>query len=167
MKTLLVLAPILLAVGFAASPLVARGSASARQDPGQGPERRERPEGRRGERHEDPLHEHMEDIEHGLKRMRRILQDPTKRAECLEALVGMEHAALEAKQGTPPMTEKLPEAERAAFVTNYRKMATELIGKMLALEVALLDDEQPAIDAAFKELRGMEDKGHERFTEDG
>ena len=82
-------------------------------------------------------------------------------------LVDAQRAVIEAKQMVPPLAEKQPEAERAAFVAAYRKTICELLTKLLELEVALIDGDQARIDEAYKRVRSMEDAGHERFTEDG
>lgn len=116
---------------------------------------------------EGPIGTHMEVIEGAMKKLRRAVPDPEQRAACLELVVEIESAALEAKQGVPPMAEKLPEGERAAFGAAYRKEMVQLMTRVLELETALIDGEQEAIDTAYRKLRAMEDSGHERFTDEG
>lgn len=116
---------------------------------------------------EGPLAEHMETLSSAVKRLRRTIPEASQRADSLATLVEAQRAVLEVKQMTPPLAAKQPEAERAAFIAAYRKTIAELLGKLLELEVALLDGDQARIDEAYKRVRAMEDSGHERFTEDG
>jgi hypothetical protein len=118
-------------------------------------------------RAEGEISEQMEVISAGMKQIRRSLREEGKEEHCLGVLAEMQAAALRARLATPPMATTLPEGDRAAFVRDYRKTMVELLTKMLALEVALLDREEAAITAAFQAVRAMEDSGHERFTKDG
>lgn len=111
--------------------------------------------------------EQMEIVSGGLKRLRRTLKDSAQRTESLAILAEVERAALAAKQGTPPMTDTLPEGEREAFVTAYRKTIAELLTRMLELEVALLDADLEKAQELYERVKAMENLGHARFTEDG
>src|SRR5262245_10601007 len=80
---------------------------------------------------ESVLHQQMEKIERGLKRLRRDVKDPAKNASSLEIVAGIEAAALECKLQVPPLAAKKPEAERAAFVRDYRKTLAGVVKDML------------------------------------
>jgi hypothetical protein len=123
--------------------------------------------GPQDEEHETSvLEDHMETIEGAVKVLRRSLRDPANRADSLELVAEIQAATVVCKSLVPPMAETVPEAERAAFVTEYRLMLVDFLGHQLALERALLADDAEAVQAAFKLVRDMEDTGHERFTED-
>lgn len=116
---------------------------------------------------ESPLHQAMERIERGLKKIRREVKDAKSFDASLEAVVDMQNAAGETKLMTPPITEKQPEAERAAFVKDYRKRMIAVQKDLLDLEIALLDGDAAKAQELVKKVSDAEDSGHEKFTEDG
>ena len=115
----------------------------------------------------DPLTEAMEAIEESLGRLRRALREDAQVEEGLAAVADMQAAALRAKLLAPPLLARAPEGERAGLLRDYRKLMIELVSSQLALETALLDGDLEAARELFKEVRAFEDRGHERFTEDG
>ena len=116
---------------------------------------------------ESPLHQEMERIERGLKKIRRDAKDATKNATTLEAVLDMQDAVAKSKLMTPPITEKKPEADRAAFGRDYRKQMIAVAKDLLDLELALLDGDQAKAQELVKKVSDAEDSGHEKFTEDG
>jgi len=112
------------------------------------------------------LEDHMETIEGAVKVLRRSLRDPANRADSLELVAEIQAATVVCKSLVPPMAETVPADERAAFITEYRLMLVDFLGYQLDLERALLAGDEEAAKAAFKQVREMEDTGHERFTED-
>jgi hypothetical protein len=123
------------------------------------------------EGHDEPETElagHMERIEDTVKVLRKNLKDDAGRPAALAALAEIEALSLQCKQLTPAMAAKLPEAERAAFVTAYRRSMVDFLTCQLELEAALLDGDAGRTKAAFDRFREMEDSAHERFApEDG
>lgn len=115
---------------------------------------------------EGPLQIAMEAIEENLGRLRRALREDADVPEALAAVAAMQEATLRAKLLEPPMAAKIPEAERPAFLRDFRKLLIRLATTQLALETALLDGDLESARALFKEVRAFEDQGHERFTED-
>lgn len=114
-----------------------------------------------------PLSEAMEVVEESLGRLRRALRDEGSLEEGLAAVAAMQEATLKAKLLEPPLAALRPEAERAAFVRDYRKMLVQMLEAELAVETALLDGDREAARTRFQALRAFEDQGHERFTEGG
>jgi hypothetical protein len=119
------------------------------------------------EHDETPLAEAMEVVETAVGKLRRTLRDPAKNAESLALLVEADTAALACKGHTPSLTASLPEAEREAFVSAYRKQMAELLRGLLEVEIALLDGDGEAAKTALQLVREMEEPAHERFTDDG
>jgi len=113
-----------------------------------------------------PLQIAMETIEENLGRLRRALREDADVPEALAAVAAMQEATLRAKLLEPPHAAKVPEAERPAFLRDYRKLLIRLATAQLALETALLDGDLESARALFKEVRAFEDQGHERFTEE-
>lgn len=111
---------------------------------------------------------HMEKIEDTVKLLRKHMKDENARPAALEALATIEQEALFCKALVPAAAATLPEGERAAFVTAYRRTMVDFLVRQLELEAALLDGNAEAAKAAFERFRDMEDSSHERFApEDG
>jgi hypothetical protein len=117
---------------------------------------------------ETELAHHMEGIEDALKLLRKHLKDEAGRAPALEALGDMERLSLLCKGLVPSAARNLPESERSAFVTAYRRTMVDFLQRQLELEAALLDGDADGARTAFERVREMEDSAHERFApEDG
>ena len=113
---------------------------------------------------ETELGSHMEKIEDTVKLLRKNLKDPATYPAALEALETIEHHSLQSKKLVPAAAAKLADAERAAFLRDYRKQMIEFLRHQLALEEALVDGNAEAAKAAFDHFREMEDPSHERFA---
>ena len=113
-----------------------------------------------------PLAKQMEVVEQGLRKLRRSVRDPERNAESIELLAGMQRAALESKSQRPVMTERVPEAERDAFLADYRKGMIALLEGLLAIEKSLLDGDNRAAREHTKRVAEMEDSGHDKFVDD-
>jgi Spy/CpxP family protein refolding chaperone len=126
--------------------------------------------GRRdGKKHEaeTPLSQQMEKIDDAMTFLKRGLRDPAKREECLAQVASAQAACVAAKLLVPKMAVTTAEAERAAFVTNYRKGMAALLIEFTNLELSLLNGDQEASLASYKKLEKMKDEGHDAFTEGG
>ena len=108
----------------------------------------------------------MEGIEDAIKHLRRSLRDPANLERSLELVVTLQTETFACKALTPSMAVDVPEPERAAFITAYRRTIVDFLDAELELEAALLDGDADATSAAFARVRGLEDTGHERFTRD-
>lgn len=114
--------------------------------------------------HDTELAESMELVEETVGKLRRSLRDPEQLQTSLELVDGLQAVIMGCKLEQPSMTESLPEADRAAFVNEFRIEMAMLMTRSLELEIALRQGDNEAADAAFKALRRMEEPGHERFT---
>ena len=119
---------------------------------------------REHQEHDTELSKHMEKLEHTLKGMRKSMKDPATLPDALGALAEIESLTLQCKLLTPEAAAKLPEAERAAFVTAFRRTMVDFLTHQLELEAALLDGDAAKVKAAFDKVREMEDPAHERFA---
>ena len=121
------------------------------------------------EPHEEPETElagHMEVIEDTVKLLRKSLKEPLARADALQAIAEIQALTLKCKLLTPAAAQKLPEAEREAFVTAFRRTMVDFLTRQLELEAALLDGDAERAKTAFERFREMEDSAHERFAPD-
>lgn len=120
-----------------------------------------------------PLRAAMEDLKAHLKVVALSLRagaDPTTpqgaaaAERALEHVAGMQAAALAAKAEAPPEAGELPEAERAAHRTAFRRDLALLLGELADLEVELLegrrDDAAARIAGSLFQLR---EASHERY----
>ena len=115
---------------------------------------------------ETELAAHMEKIEDAAKLLRKTLRDPSSAGAALGTLAEIESHSLACKALVPAEVAKLPEAERAAMVSAYRRTMVDFMMRQLELEAALLDGDADAAKAAFERFRAMEDSAHERFAPD-
>ena len=153
MKTLLVASSLLLVLGGARAPREVFAPAQ-QEHAGQS----------KGEH--TPLEERMHAMEDQLKALRRSLRDPSRVVDSLASLAKFQEAALVAKSETPRMSAKVPEGERAKFVSDYRREMLHALELSLAVERALLDGKHEEALARFEELRNLEDPAHSKFTEE-
>ncbi len=133
------------------------------------PDAQERKGGERQEgQHEEhsPLEERMHAMEDSIRALRRSLKDPAKQAESLALLSKLEADIIAAKGESPRMLPKVPEAERAKFLVDYRLEMVAMLEHALAVEKALLAGSPEALTEAFEKLRSLEDPAHARFTEE-
>lgn len=121
---------------------------------------------REGKEEHSPLEERMHSMESALKALRRSLRDPARQSDSLASLAQLQADIVAAKSESPRMLPRVPEAERAKFVADYRREMLHTLELSVAVELALLDGKQEAALAAFEELRGLEDPAHARFTEE-
>lgn len=119
---------------------------------------------REHQEHDTELSQHMEKLEHTLKGLRKSMKDPATLPDALGALAEIESLTLQCKLLTPEAAAKLPEAERAAFVTAFRRTMVDFLAHQLELEAALLDGDAAKVKTAFDKVREMEDPSHERFA---
>ena len=111
-----------------------------------------------------PLAQQMERIDDAMHKLKRAVRDPAQKDVCLTEVTNAQQACLAAKLLTPKMAPTVPEAERAAFVRDYRKGVVALLVEFTNLELALLDGATEKAVATYKKLESMEDEGHNRFT---
>ncbi len=107
----------------------------------------------------------METIEEGMETLRKSVRDPALFGESIEVVEKMVQAAAWARTETPKMAANVAEGERAAFVRAYRKEMIELLVELLRLEAALLEGNTEDAQKIYKNLKKMEEAGHERFTD--
>jgi hypothetical protein len=140
------LSALLLAVALSAPHALSRQERERRHEP------------------ETELSAHMEKIEDAQKQLRRQLKDETGWSAALETLLEIQRQTLACKVLVPAQAAKVPEAERAAFVTAYQRTMVDFLVRQLELEAALLDRDANGVKSAFERLRAMEDSSHERFA---
>src|SRR5262249_46389770 len=113
---------------------------------------------------ETELAQRMERLEDAARVVRKNLKDPAGWPVALASLAEIEGLTLECKGMTPAAAQKLPEAERGAMATAYRRTMVDFLTRELELEAPLLDGDAEKAKKAFETFRAMEDPSHERFA---
>jgi soluble cytochrome b562 len=111
------------------------------------------------------LAKQMETIDEAMKKLRRLLRKAESNAESLEWIDKMEKAAVKAKDLTPAMASKIPEAERAKWVEAYKKDMDAMIKAVGEMKAAVKEGKNDKAQELYKTLKTQEDKGHEKYTE--
>jgi hypothetical protein len=111
------------------------------------------------------LNNTMEDMDESWKKLKRTLRKPDQNAESLKLLADMQAKSLTCKGMIPTKAEKVPEADRAKFITAYRKEMTNLLIDLCNIEQAILDgDNAKAVDL-YKATNERQDKDHDQFMQ--
>jgi hypothetical protein len=114
---------------------------------------------------ETVLETHMLTVKASIRALRRSLRDAESAPASLTSIGAMQAAILAAKGETPRMAERIPEAQRAAFVSAFRLEMITLMRAALDLEAAVLNGDQEQVQSVFDALRELEDPAHEKFTD--
>ena len=160
MKSRLVLSSLVV-VAAAAFAVVAQ---EAKPDPNPPPPKAGADKKKRHEGEDTPLAQQMERIDHAMHKLKRGVRDATQKDACLTEVANAQQACLAAKLLIPKMAPTVPEADRPAFVRDFRKGVAALLVEFTNLEVALLDGDAEKSVASYKKLEAMEDEGHNQFT---
>ena len=111
------------------------------------------------------LAKQMEVIESGVKKLRRSLRKAESNKESLETIEKVHAAAVKSKDMTPAMAAKVPEAERAKFVENYKKDMEAFIKTMDEMKAAVKDSKNDKAMELYQSIKKQEEKGHEKYTQ--
>jgi soluble cytochrome b562 len=115
---------------------------------------------------ETELQKKMEEIETGLKKLRRTLRKTEENAESLKTIGQVKGLMEECKKLAPAMASSVPEAERAKFIESYKKDMDAVIAEMGKMEKAVKGGKNDEAQAILKKLSEMEEAGHEKYIKD-
>ena len=116
------------------------------------------------EMEEEALHEGMSQLNRSLRTLRKSLRDEGRNEESLLVVAEAERGASMCKTERPPLTDQQPEAERAAYVADYRRALIEVQRGLLDLEEALLAGDNEKAQELLKAVKKLEGPGHDRFA---
>ena len=112
------------------------------------------------------LAKQMEQMDDEMKKLRKSLKDPATNAASLETLTTLQQLTVTSKALTPAKAAAMPEAEKAKFVAAYRKDMAALLAAYAQIEVAVLDGDNAKAEKLFKDLKKIEDDGHEKYSDE-
>jgi soluble cytochrome b562 len=119
----------------------------------------------KGEKKEK-LEDLMGVVNSGHKKLKRMLADPAKKADSLEALRLMIESAAKSKHHAPTMAKKVPADKMDAFLAGYQKGMNVLLRELMTLEEALLDGNAEAATASYEKLGAIKKQYHDQFIEE-
>jgi hypothetical protein len=108
----------------------------------------------------------MSQINRQYRMVKAQVADKAQNAKTLEALTAMESAVVTAKGMVPASVAKLPEADRPAKTTEYRKMMANLLGALVEMETNLLADDNTKAAAMVAKIDDIQKQGHTAFRVD-
>jgi soluble cytochrome b562 len=106
----------------------------------------------------------MEDLSKALKAIKKNVKDPSKNAESLKQVEIAEKAAIASKDLPPAMLAKTPEAKKAEVIAGYKKAMDACIAEIAKLKQQLKDGKNEDAAETLKNLKTMEDDGHEKYN---
>lgn len=109
------------------------------------------------------LEHSMESMERSLKKLESQIADPAKNASSIELIQQIQAATLVAKSIVPGRIMRLPEAERAEKIKDYRSMMISLLRLETDLEENLVDNDNTKAAEALQQMHDLEKKGHDEF----
>lgn len=112
---------------------------------------------------ETELTKHMDKMNGAFRKLRRQVADAAKNADSLEQVVILrEHAAAAAKLA-PAKAEKIPEADRAKFVADYRSRMSETVATIDKLAAALKAGQNEEAAKIIAEIGNQQRSGHKEY----
>jgi hypothetical protein len=106
---------------------------------------------------------YMKDINKGLRGLRSSLREPERNAESITAVRELQIVITKSRSEDPARSAEMPEDARAAYVLDYQKMMLDFGMKVMELEAALLEGDNEAAQAVWKDVNSMKSPAHEKF----
>ena len=116
--------------------------------------------------HETELAHEMKGMSKDFKALKKQIDDPAQKASSLDLIADMEKHAKAARELTPANTAKVPEADKAKWMEDYKKQIDDLLAIYDKLQTAVSADKTAdAKDIMTKALAAKRD-GHEEFAKE-
>jgi len=120
----------------------------------------------KGEKEETTeLHRKMEQIGEIVSSLRKQLKDPAQNADSLQKVVQLEKLTLECKELQPALLAKIPAAEQAEFLFNYRKEMVRMMTELMTLELLIAEGKNEEASKQYRDVIRVKYSGHEKFQE--
>jgi hypothetical protein len=116
---------------------------------------------------DSPLLQEMDVLQDQLKLLRRNLKKPEENESSLKVIQEMERSAVACKGMSFPMAEAVEGEAKAELIKGYKLEMIAMIETILQMERALLADDNDKARELYKTIKGFEDSGHEKFTDEG
>lgn len=106
---------------------------------------------------------HMQAMQTAFRTLNGQIADATKIQDNLKLLQEFEAAVIASKNTVPPMVAAMPEAERGARITEFKKTMVKLLKATLDVEDALLAGDAAKAQTALAALQPIQQEGHRGF----
>lgn len=112
---------------------------------------------------ETQLEQYMEEINRGMRKLRRAVTDPEANAESIQDVRAMELLVIKSRNETPKMAADIAEDDRAEWLLEYQAGMLDFSAKLLELETALVHGDNESAAAAYKVLGELKSPAHKKF----
>ena len=107
----------------------------------------------------------MEDMDEDFKKLKRTVRKAELNEQSLKLLTAIQQRMVACKEMTPERLAKVPEADRAKFLKDYRREMAGVIIEFCQVEQAILDGDNAKATDLYKAIVEREDKAHDVFME--
>lgn len=105
----------------------------------------------------------MRTIKSNLETLTTKIEEPKEKKTVLEAFSKLEAAFLASKDVLPPRLENVKEAEKEAFIAEYRKFQADAVKMCLDAEKKYLDNKAKDAKKMVRDIEALKGKGHGKF----
>lgn len=108
----------------------------------------------------------MKLMDRSYKAIARGIDDPAKDEATLKAVSNFQAGAASSKAQLPHTIEEKSGDEKAAAITEYRKLLLDLLKLAVQLEDELLAGKRAEAKATLDKIHALEEQGHKKFAHD-
>ena len=119
-----------------------------------------------GAEEETPLSKNMSAMNKSLRTLKRQIADTSKKDENVAILDKIKTSLTEAAKLQPKKTKEVPEAEKTAYLENYKKQIADLQKTFDEIDAAVKAGKVDDAKALFDKLSEQKEKGHKDFGAD-
>lgn len=111
-----------------------------------------------------PLEHEMKTIGAKVKALSKQIADKTQKESSLQLVAAIKSAAEKSKTLAPSKSKDIAQAERDAFMADYRKQLDRFGAELAKIETALKGDNFAQAETLFNGLKEIKREGHEKFA---
>ena len=112
------------------------------------------------------LSDRMSDMEDLFKTLRRSIRKADAKAESVATIGKITELLEKSKTLDPAWAAKLPEADRAKFITAYKQDISAVIAQFGEMRKAVEADDTAKSQEIYKEIVKAQDAGHDKYIEE-
>lgn len=105
----------------------------------------------------------MKVIKGALETLTTKIEDPKEKKTCLEAFTKLEQAFMTCKDLTPPKAGNVKEAEKDAFIAEYRRFQIDAVKGCLDAEKKFLEGKAKDAKKLVRDVEALKGKGHGKY----
>ena len=111
-----------------------------------------------------PLHEAMEELQSGMRKIRKMLSKPEEKEAAIELLRHMQANALVAFQNPPePGSDVGPSRVGPGWRIGFKRQILKVIDELLAVEHAVAEGRSEDAKAGYATLASLKKEGHDDY----